>query len=99
MDNDKSILELILDELREMRQEIKILNSISAKQEENIKLHIKRSDNLELLVTLHKEQLSNEIEPLKTFKANIEGGLKLIGGLAVLTGLIVGLFELAKMVL
>ncbi len=105
MDNDKGILELILDELKEMRFELKNLNSITIKQEENIKVHLIRSENLETLLTITKKELNDEIkelnieiEPLKTFKANIEGGLKLVGGTAILIGAIVGIFEIFKMV-
>lgn len=93
MSNDKepSILELILSELKEIRSGFNELNTTVAKQEVNLKTHMRRSDELEELVAHIREK---EIEPLKTFKARAEGALKLIGGLGVLVALIEGVIKI-----
>ena len=62
-------------------------------QEENLKVHMKRSENLEELLDRHKEEYktdqketANEIKPLRTHVNMVEGGLKLLGGISIHVG-------------
>lgn len=64
-------------------------------QEVNLKSHMQRSDHLEAIVESLQEK---EIKPLTRHVAMVEGGIKLIGLIALLLGIITGLVKLFTMV-
>lgn len=97
MSNNKNVLELILDELKSMRVELNELGKTVAKQEANLETHMKRSDQLEELVSLTKKELSIEIEPVKRHVDMVNGALKFIGVLGICVGILTGLVELLKL--
>lgn len=57
----------------------------------NLELHMKRSDTLEALYNHLKEK---DIEPLQTFKARCEGGLKVLGVISLLLSIIGGFLKI-----
>jgi hypothetical protein len=63
---------------------------ISAKHEVNLQEHMRRSDLLEKRTDL----LFIELEPVKTHIANVDGAIKLIGGLSMILGLIFTVLKL-----
>lgn len=54
-------------------------------QEENLRTHMKRSDNLEKLVDKLRDE---DIKPLSKHVNMVEGALKLLGVLSIVTGII-----------
>lgn len=92
MDNDKSILELILDELKEMRKEQIEQGKTLAEQHVSLQTHMKRSDALEEMIDLVK----TDLEPLQKHKAQIDGVLKFFGALAIAIGAVVGVIEIVQ---
>lgn len=60
-------------------------------QEVNLADHMKRSDHLESLMHRLEE---NEIKPLVRHVAMVNGAIKLIGILSLVTGILVGVFKL-----
>lgn len=92
----QGILELILDELKGLRQEVSIQGKILAKQEENLEIHIKRSDALEELIQLTKKELGAEIEPVKKHVIMVNGILKFVGGIGIIIGIATGVVEIIQ---
>jgi len=86
--NDERIYEL-LDKISEDISELKIT---SAKQEENIKEHIRRTELAEENLTM----LRQEIEPLKQHVVAINGVLKVIGIISVIIGSAAGFFQITN---
>lgn len=84
--NDERIYE-ILDKISEDISELKVT---SAKQEENIKEHIRRTE----LAETNLEMLRQEIQPLKDHVVAINGVLKIIGTISVVIGSAAGFFEI-----
>lgn len=84
--NDERIYE-VLDKISEDISDLKIT---SAKQEENIKEHIRRTELAEENLTL----LRQEIEPLKQHVVAINSVLKIIGLISVVIGSAAGFFEI-----
>jgi len=84
--DDNRIYE-ILDKISEDISELKIT---SAKQEENIKEHIRRTELAEENLTM----LRQEIEPLKQHVVAINGVLKVIGIISVIIGSAAGFFQI-----
>lgn len=90
MNNDR-IYEL-LDKIGEDISELKIT---AAKQEENIKEHIRRTELAEENLTL----LRQEIEPLKQHVIVINGILRVIGVVSVIIGSAAGIFEIISKII
>jgi hypothetical protein len=84
--NNERIYE-VLDKISEDISELKIT---SAKQEENIKEHIRRTELAEENLTM----LRQEIEPLKQHVVAINGILKIIGLISIVIGSAAGFFEI-----
>lgn len=82
----------ILDKISEDVSELKIT---SAKQEENLKEHIRRTE----LAEENLQILRQEIEPLKQHVATINGILKIIGIISVIIGSIAGFFEISQSII
>jgi hypothetical protein len=79
----------ILDKISE---DISALKITTAKQEENIKEHIRRTEIAEESLGM----LRQEIEPLKQHVIAINGVLKAIGVISVVIGSAAGFFEISK---
>jgi hypothetical protein len=87
MSNDR--LYELLDRIGEDLSELKIT---VAKQEENIKEHIRRTE----IAEQNLEIIHNEIRPLKEHVIVINAVLKGIGVISVIIGSAAGFFQLAK---
>ena len=82
----------ILDKIGEDVSELKIT---SAKQEENIKEHMRRTE----LAEENLKMLRTEIEPLKQHVIAINGVLKIIGVISVVTGSAAGFFQITNVII
>ena len=82
--------ERIYDLLNKISEDISELKITSAKQEENIKEHIRRTELAEENIQLIRE----EIKPLKEHVVAINGTLKIIGILSIVFGCITAIIEL-----
>lgn len=95
MDNNK------FDKLTDVVNDLKIqvakqdlnfehLNDILLRLTESVEIHVRRSDNLEELVSLYKADMSKEIDPIKAHISFVKGALWSISGVV---GLIVVLSQ------
>ena len=80
-------LEERLDAVQADLTQIKI---VQAEQAKDITHHIKRSDLLEAWV----QDIQNDVKPLETHVAYVRGGLKLLGLVGLLVGIVAGLAKL-----
>lgn len=67
------------------------IEKVQAVQEANLKEHMRRSDNLEAIVSDMKEK---DVKPVKKHVAMVEGGLKLLGILGLLVSIIAGTLKI-----
>jgi len=88
-------LERIYESLDRIEVDITNLRIITAKQEENIKEHIRRTELAEENLTL----LRGEIEPLKQHVIVINGILRVIGVISVVIGSAAGIFEVISKII
>jgi hypothetical protein len=86
--NNERLFE-ILDKISDDISELKIT---VAKQEENIKEHIRRTE----LAEENLQFLRQEIQPLKEHVVTINGVLKIIGTISIIIGSAAGFFQLTK---
>jgi hypothetical protein len=86
--NNERIYE-VLDKISEDISELKIT---TAKQEENLKEHIRRTE----LAEENLQMLRQEIEPLKQHVIAINGVLKIIGLISVIIGSGAGFLQIAQ---
>ena len=84
--------ERIYEVLDKISEDISDLKVTSAKQEENIKEHIRRTELAEENLTL----LRQEIEPLKQHVVAINSVLKIIGLISIVIGSAAGFFEIVS---
>ena len=89
--NNERLYEL-LDKISDDISELKVT---TAKQEENIKEHIRRTE----LAEENLQMLRQEIEPLKQHVIAINGVLKAIGIISVIIGSGAGFFQIIQKVL
>lgn len=80
-----------LDKIQEDVSELKIT---SAKQEENLKEHIRRTELAEENLSL----LRSEVEPIKQHVSMMNGVLKIVGLTSVIIGTIAGIFQIINIV-
>ena len=85
--NEERIYE-VLDKISEDISDLKVT---TAKQEENIKEHIRRTE----IAEENLEMIRDEIQPLKEHVIAINGVLKVIGIISVIIGSAAGFFQLA----
>ena len=88
-------IDRIYESLDKIDSELTELRIISAKQEENIKEHIRRTELAEENLTL----LRQEIEPLKQHVIVINGILRVIGVVSVIIGSAAGIFEIISKII
>lgn len=89
--NSERIYE-VLDKISEDISELKIT---TAKQEENLKEHIRRTE----LAEENLQMLRQEIEPLKQHVIAINGVLKVIGLISVIIGSGAGLLQITQRII
>ena len=83
--------ERIFEALDKISEDISELKIVAAKQEENIKEHIRRTEIAEENLVL----IRKEMEPLKEHVIAINGVLKVIGVISIILGSAAGFFELS----
>jgi hypothetical protein len=88
-------IDRIYESLDKIDSELTELRIISAKQEENIKEHIRRTELAEENLTI----LRQEIEPLKQHVIVINGILRVIGVVSVIIGSAAGIFEIISKII
>lgn len=85
-----SDLEKIYKKQEEMAQDISEIKVILGKQEVNIDYHIKRTNLLEESVTL----LRGDLKPVEDHVKFMQGGLKLVGLIALGLSIVVSVFKI-----
>lgn len=85
MSNDR-----IYEMLDKISEDISDLKVTSAKQEENIKEHIRRTE----LAEENIQMIRDEIQPLKEHVIAINGVLKVIGIISVIVGSAAGIIQI-----
>lgn len=60
----------------------------------SLSYHIKRTDLLEDSVKIAREQLEKDMRPIKAHITLVNNSLKIIGGIAVLIGIVSGILEI-----
>ena len=81
----------VLDKISDDVSELKVT---SAKQEENLKEHIRRTE----LAEENLEILRTEIQPLKEHVIVINGILKIVGAVSVIVGSIAGMIRIFEII-
>jgi len=87
---DKDMLERIYDKVERLAESHSKLNVIVAKQEENLKAHMKRSDMLEESLDI----LRKDFKPIQSHVAAVSGVVKAIGIVASIAAIARVLIEL-----
>ena len=64
-------------------------------QESNLEKHMERSEHLEKIIEKMEEK---DLKPLRRHVAMVEGGLKLLGLIGLLVGILSGLFKIFLMI-
>ena len=77
--------------LKDLKHEIEKIHILDQRQNEMLDEHIQRSNNLETIIESLK---SVEISPIKKHVHMVEGGMKLLGLIALLLGIAGGVFKL-----
>lgn len=75
---------------KEFDQRLDAIEQVLILQEENLRTHMKRSDNLEKLVDKLRDE---DIKPLTKHVSMIEGALKLLGVISLITGMVVSVIS------
>jgi BRCT domain type II-containing protein len=81
----------VLDKISDDVSELKVT---SAKQEENLKEHIRRTE----IAEENLELIRGEIQPLKEHVIVINGVLKIVGAVSVIVGSIAGIFRMFEII-
>ena len=84
--------ERIYEILDKMSEDISELKIVSAKQEENLKEHIRRTE----LAEENLDMIRSEMQPLKEHVIAINGVLKIIGVLSIIVGSAAGFFQIVQ---
>lgn len=80
----------IADSLDEVKKDISAIKVLDAVQNEQLMVHMKRSDLLEKRV----EQVDSRIQPIEAHVHQVSGMIKLVAGIAAVAGLLLTLKEL-----
>ncbi len=83
----EQFLQLILDKLSSIDDRLNKIEETSARHDENLKEHMKRSDLLEKNLNLIESDLDEKIEPIQKHINYVEGFFKLLGVIAVIVGI------------
>jgi len=87
--------ERIYEVLDKISEDISDLKVTAAKQEENIKEHIRRTEIAEENLDL----IRKEIEPLKEHVIVINGFLKIVGAISVIVGSVAGMIRIFDIII
>lgn len=86
MDNNNK-LEKLSDSVNELkihvaRQDVNFerLNDILSRLTDSVEIHVKRSDTMEELLRLYKEEMSEELTPIKNHMAFVKGASWMLSG-------------------
>lgn len=79
----------------ETQKQLSEVNVSLVKQEENLRLHMYRTD----LAEQRLELIESDIKPLKTYVAVIKTGFMTIGAVATIVGLISGLLHIIEYIM
>lgn len=84
--------EKFYEKLEKMDSRLDSIDKTLVKQEVNLDNHIKRTDLLEK----HTDKLFRELEPIKKHVNHVEGGMKLLGLLSLVIGVVAGIIALLQ---
>ena len=87
---DKEFLERIYDKQEQMADDISEIKVVLARQEENIKLHIYRTE----IAEKNLELLKNGFKTVNSHVKMVQGAFKALGILSLLVGIAVGVARL-----
>lgn len=87
----KDLADLLVNRLDKLDEKVEDARTTLAGQARDIAHHIRRTDALETRV----EQVSAELVPVRDSISRAKGALALVGGLATLAGLILGVLKIA----
>lgn len=93
---DKDFLNRMYERQEKMAEDINDIKTILSRQEEQLKLHIYRTDLAEQNIEMLRTEFKTEITPVKTHTQFVNALMKLVGGIAIIVGLIAGIVELIK---
>lgn len=79
----------IEEKIDKVSDKIEIINTTLAKQHENLKEHMRRTEVAEKTLNLFKE----EFKPIQVHVSRVEGGLKLIGIIGIIASIVTGSIE------
>lgn len=83
-------VEKISDSLDNVKADISDMKQVNIKQEENLRLHMYRTELAEKSIDMLRE----DILPIKRDRTIFWGIVKILGGLSVITGTIVAVIEI-----
>ena len=89
---DKELLERFYDKQEQMAKDLSDIKVILAKQEENLKLHIYRTELAEQNIELLREQL----KPIENHVKIISGITKIIAAISIIVGITLGILEILQ---
>ena len=92
MDYEKELLQEMSKAIERIDSSVDGINITLAKQEANLKLHMKRSDELEN----HVKRLEDETRTIRIRQAKFDGGVALIGIISLLIGIAVAISNWLK---
>ncbi len=94
----KSVIDLIKNledkidaQHKDVDNRLDAIEKVTLLQERNLDEHMKRSDNLEKLISRLEEK---DLKPVVRHVAMVEGGLKLLGVIGIVVGIAGGLAKL-----
>lgn len=94
MSLDKEFLERIYDKQEQIASDVGEIKVTLAKQEENLKLHIYRTELNEQNIELLRKEFHKDVEPIKTHIKYLQGIAKFVGGVALLATFVVTILKI-----
>lgn len=90
--DDKEVIKAILEEIKMVREELMTMKIVAVKQEQNLKEHMRRSDELEKQTNL----IRLEMKPLQKHVAFVDATMKLVGALSLIATIVLAFLEVKK---
>lgn len=91
--DQKNNFEFLYHKIDTLDMKLDAIDKTLLKQELNLREHMKRSDQLEILIG----SVNVDMKPLQKHVAMVEGGLKLIGIVSLCVGIVLGIAQLVRM--
>ena len=95
----------ILNAVSVIKEDISEIKVIQARHEENLKLHMKRSDMIEEQVVIYKQELEQkiqkqeeQIQPVADHVKNVKFLIKLVAGFGTLIAIILGILQVYQLI-